>query len=72
MCKTMIHFLQQQVEDSLQKVYFQVTLVIQALRFLLIISSLPLNLQLAFAITLLLQPHSLLQFQGPQFNFQNS
>ena len=72
MCKTMIHFLQQQVEDSLQKVYFQVTLVIRALRFLLIISSLPLNLQLAFAITLLLQPHSLLQFQGPQFNFQNS
>ena len=72
MCKTMIHFLQQQVEGSLRKAYFKVTLVIQALIFLLIISFLPLNLHLAFAITLLLQSHSLLQFQGPQFSFQNS
>ena len=72
MCKTMIHFLQQQVEGSLQKFSFQVTMVIQALRFLLIVSFPPLYLQLAFLITLLLQSHSLLLFQGLQFDFRNS
>ena len=72
MCKTMIHFLQQQVEGSLQKFSFQVTMVIQGLRFLLTVSFPPLYLQLAFPITLLLQSHSLLLFQGLQFDFRNS